>query len=180
MAPAPGQDATQQRLAPHISGVREAARCRIEVCDGQHHPPRRSGDPGHLAEGDLRRVEVIERPLADHRVEAPGRERQGIRPTSQMQRTRIRLLGVQLARKRRHPGRRLRSHHQRLRCGQSASVLSETAGHVQNPPTRRGSREREGSLGHAPEQEFAITSPAGWDDVAHIPVEIDNPHDAAR
>jgi len=96
VAPATRQDAAPETLPPRVPRVSETTSNRVEIRDGQHHPSGRPGDTRHFPEGEIRRIEVVDCPLADHRVETARREGQGIRPTPQLEGGGIGRFGIQL------------------------------------------------------------------------------------
>ena len=59
-------------------------------------------------------------------------------------------------------------------------VLTDSTRHVEHPPAWRSPCQRQCAIGHPLEQEVAVRRGPGRNDVAHVPIEIDHPHDGPR
>jgi hypothetical protein len=171
------QRGAESREQP-IERARDAARQGVEVGDREHDAAARARDARHLGDRFGRRVEVVERALAVDRVEALRCERQRVGPAAQVQDRRARGLRVLHHRKRRHARRRLRGHRERAALRDRARVLAEAARDVEHAPAvrRRGTRAVERAPRHLLEQVIAVRAGRRRDHVAHVSVEIDDPH----
>jgi len=176
MPAAPPRGAAEPALADLVRAAGDAARQGIEVRDGEHDAPVGPGHARHLADGHERAVEVVDRPLADHAVEAVIAEGQGVGPGANP--LRQRALGLRTLERREcgHARRRLGPHRPGTAPRHGDRVLPEAAGDVQHPATCAWPRQIEGAERHPSEEVFAVAGRPRGDDIAHVPVEIHHPH----
>ena len=120
---------------------------------------------------------MVDRALADHRVEAAGREGQRVGPAPHPDRERRRrpraassLASPDIRAEGSAPTTKPRWRRERAR------VLAEAARDVEDAPPRARRGQAQRALGHAREQELAVARGAGRNHVAHVPIEIDDAH----
>jgi len=176
VAPPPRRPAPEPALLRAVDCTRDATRERLEVRNREHHAPVSTRHPSHLGDRLAGPVEVVERPLADHRVEARVAKRQRVGPAAHPARLRTAALTGLQSRQTRHPARRLGTDRPRSTLSQRVRVLTEAARDVQNPRAAPGSGEVQGAPGHPREEEITIARQSGRYDVAHVAVEIHHSH----
>ena len=158
--------------------ARDAARQRVEVRDGEHDAPVAAASPAPSRRWRARAVEVVDRSLADHRVEAAGRRR-AARRTRRAPSVGSGPSAFALAMRgqRRHARRGLGPDRPGAARRQGDGVLAEAAGHVQDAAARRRAAPARacGSVMRSKRYSLSRRRPRR-DDVAHVPVEVDDAH----
>jgi len=172
--------ATPGVLADLVDRSSDATGKRLEIRDRQHDAAATAGHPGHLADGLGRPIEVIERSLADHRVEAAAVERKGVAPATHPVRLPPTLVAGDQPDHPEHAAGGFGRHDFGAASRHPHGVLTDAARNVEHSAPRRRARQLEGSIRHASEQELAVQRRTGRNDVTHVPVEVDDAHRAAR
>ncbi len=172
--------ATQLAPQPALACVVEAAcgstRKGFEVRDREHDASVAPGDPGHLRQRERGPVEMVDRTLADHRVEALGREGKCVGPASHPHREGPGRLGGEQSGQSGHPRRGLRAHHETPMSGERARVLAEAARNVEDPPPGASPGQAQRALRHAREEKLAVARGSGRNHVPHVSIEVDDAH----
>jgi hypothetical protein len=180
VAAAPRSRPAGEALRDGVCAARCPARERAEVRDGQHHAAVRLRHARHLGDRALGPIEVVERTLAEHRVEARVGEGQRIRPAPHPARLERGLLRAREPCPGAHAERRLGTHHAGATPAERERVLAEAARDVEDQPAGRRPRGVERDVGHALEQERAVARGPGRDHVRHVAIEVDDAHGAGR
>ena len=153
---------------------------RFKVCNRQNHTPINRCHTRHFSDSLFRPVKMIYRTLTNRSVEAPGRKRQIICPTTNPGRHRPFALRGKQARHSGHPLGGLRPHDLGPKARHGNRILPYTARDIENLPARSRTGKAQCHLGHFPEQKLTVRGRTRRDDITHITIKINDSHGGPR